>query len=143
VQQLRSQYPTPEAWAQVLGQYKLTETDIAEHIRDELHILRFVDIRLRSGVHVEAAAIETYYREKLLPEVKKSNAPEPPLAQVAAKIEEILVQQHLDELVSTYLTDLRRHAHIRMEVKSFEPPVPGQPFGSRRAWVSVPANGGR
>ncbi|HKR97304.1 MAG TPA: hypothetical protein VJW55_18160, partial [Candidatus Angelobacter sp.] len=56
--------------------------------------------------------IETYYQEKFLPEVRKRNATAPALADVSDKIEQILVEQRIDTLLSDWLKTLRAQAHI-------------------------------
>jgi hypothetical protein len=47
-----------------------------------------------------------------LPEVRKRNASEPKLAEVSDKIEQILAEQRIDELLSNWLKTLRAQAHI-------------------------------
>ena len=63
-------------------------------------------------VRVDKEAIAAYYQERFLPEVRKRNASEPKLAEVSDKIEQILAEQRIDELLSNWLKTLRAQAHI-------------------------------
>jgi peptidyl-prolyl cis-trans isomerase SurA len=101
-----------QQWKSLLAAYGLTQQDLEDQLTDQVRILRFIDLRFRGLVRVEKDAIETYYQEKFLPEVRKRNAPEPKLEEVSAKIEQVLIEQRIDELLSSWLKTLRAQAHI-------------------------------
>jgi peptidyl-prolyl cis-trans isomerase SurA len=103
---------TDERWLALLGSYGLTRRDMEDQLTSEFRILRFVDLRFRGLVRIQKEAISTYYRETLLPEVRKRNAPEPKLADVSEKIEQILVEQNIDSLLNDWLKTLHAQAHI-------------------------------
>lgn len=114
--EVREQIPGASAddkWKQMLAVYAVTQQDVEMQIASQLRILRFVDLRFRTLAHVDNASISNYYQEKLLPELRKQGAPEPPLAQVSGKIERILTEQRIDELLTSWLQTLRSQAHIR------------------------------
>ncbi len=113
---IRKQLPeadTDEHWRALLGRYGFTEEDFAARVRTQVDMLRFLDVRLRPSIHVDTASVETYYREKFLPELRKSGAPDVPLADVSPRIEELLAQQRMDELLAEWLRDLRQQSAIR------------------------------
>lgn len=147
LQQLRSQYPggdTDAAWRQILVRYGLLEEDIAERLAAQLQIMRFVEIRLRRDVQVDAASVEAYYRDTLLPQLRQAGAPELPLAQVADRIREILTQQRVDELLTSYLQDLRKQSRIRTEPESLlDRPATRPPQSKKGEWAPVGRNGGK
>jgi hypothetical protein len=62
---------------------------------------------------VDRTAISDYYKQKLVPELQKQGAPEPPLSQVSEKIEKILTEQRIDDLLNSWLQTLRSQAHIQ------------------------------
>jgi len=103
---------TDEGWKSVLAAYGLTEQDIGEQLTSQSRILRFVDLRFRGLVRVEKDAIATYYQDRLLPELHKRGAAEPKLADVSDRIENVLVEQRIDELLAGWLQTLRSQAHI-------------------------------
>jgi hypothetical protein len=115
IKQLRTQVPgaaTDEGWKSVLTAYGLTEQDIADQLTSQSRILRFVDLRFRGLVRVEKDAIDAYYQDKLLPELRKRGAAEPKLSDVSSRIENVLVEQRIDELLAGWLQTLRSQAHI-------------------------------
>ncbi len=115
IKEVRKQVPgaaTDEGWKGVLAAYGLTEQDIGEQLTSQSRILRFVDLRFRGLVRVEKDAIATYYQDRLLPELHKRGAAEPKLADVSDRIENVLVEQRIDELLAGWLQTLRSQAHI-------------------------------
>jgi len=115
IKEVRKQVPgaaTDEGWKSVLAAYGLTEQDIGEQLTSQSRILRFVDLRFRGLVRVEKDAIATYYQDRLLPELHKRGAAEPKLADVSDRIENVLVEQRIDELLAGWLQTLRTQAHI-------------------------------
>ena len=105
--------PDDQAWRSMLVTYGVTEEDVEKQIATQLRILRFIDLRFRSLAHVDRASIFNYYTDKLLPELRKQGAPEPPLNQVSDKIEKVLTEQRIDELLNSWLQTLRTQVHIQ------------------------------
>jgi parvulin-like peptidyl-prolyl isomerase len=101
-----------DQWKSLLSAYGLTQQDLEEQLTDQVRILRFIDLRFRGLVHIDKTAVEAYYQEKFLPEVRKRNAAEPKLEEVSDKIEQILTEQRIDELLNNWLKTLRAQAHI-------------------------------
>jgi hypothetical protein len=104
--------PGDQRWQAILSSYGLTQQDLEEQLASQIRILRFIDLRFRGVVRVEKDAIAAYYEEKFLPEVRKRNGAEPKLAEVSDKIEQILAEQRIDDLLSAWLKTLRAQAHI-------------------------------
>ena len=100
-------------WRALLDAYGVTQQDVENQIAAQLRILRFIDLRFRTLARVDRTAISNYYTEKLLPELRKQGVPEPPLAQVSDKIEKILTEQRIDELLTSWLQTLRSQARIQ------------------------------
>ena len=104
--------PGDARWAVVLVSYGLTEQDLEEQLAAQVRILRFIDMRFRGLVRVEKDAVEAYYQDKFLPEVRKRHAAEPALAAVSGRIEQILAEERIGTLLSDWLKTLRAQAHI-------------------------------
>jgi len=116
VLEARAQIPgaaTDEKWRALLAAYGVSQQDVEQQLAAQLRILRFIDLRFRTLARVDRAAIANYYTEKLLPELRKQGSPEPPLAQVSDRIERILTEQRIDELLNSWLQTLRSQAHIQ------------------------------
>jgi len=116
-------------WRAALIRYGLTQSEIEGRIADQMEILRFIEVRLRPTVHVDRRSIEAYYNDTLLPQLKEKGAKQVPLAEVSAKIEEILSQQILDSLLADLLRDLRQQGEIRIDGAALPPAAnaTGQP----------------
>jgi hypothetical protein len=115
VKNVRAQFPgaaTDPGWKSLLDSYRLTQQDIEDHVIAQVRILRFIDLRFRGLVRVDKAAIGAYYQEKFLPELRKQGRPEQPLAAVSGEIEKVLVDQNINEMLSSWLQVLRSQARI-------------------------------
>ena len=120
VKEIRRQIPGAQSEAGYqadLTRYGLTEQELRERVATQALILHFIDVRLRPSVHVERRAIDDYYNEKLLPELrKKGETALPTLAEVSPQIEELLSQERVDALTSDWLKDLRQQSEIKVDV---------------------------
>lgn len=115
VAEVRRQVPgaeTDDGWKKLLHDDGLTEQDLEDSLSSQFRILRFVDLRFRGLVRVDRNAIESYYREKLVPQLRAQGAAEPRLSDVSGKIEQLLVEQSIDEMLTRWLDTLRGQAHI-------------------------------
>jgi peptidyl-prolyl cis-trans isomerase SurA len=113
----RKQYPqaaSPEAWQSLLAHYHLTEKDLLAHVRQQIDVMRLVDARLRPAVEIDSKSIEAYYRDQFVPKLKQSGASEVPLAEVSAKIRELLTEQKVSELLVSWLQTLRSEGQIHI-----------------------------
>jgi len=102
----------PMDWLQALANYSLTEQEFERRATLQVETLRFVDLRFRPGIRIDNRKVETYYREKLLPEMQRNGAKETPLAEISPKIQELLVQQTMDEMLTAWLRDLRAQSEV-------------------------------
>lgn len=129
---LRAQIPTAKdeaGWRAVLAAYGLTERDIEDHLRSELRVMNFIDVRLRPTAHVEPEAVEAYYRAQLLPDMEKAGVKIVSLQELEPRIRELLMQQRMDQLLDAWLHNLRQQTPVHSTV-----PLP--------AWDEGEATGG-
>ena len=88
---------------------------VLDRLRAQLQIARYIEQRLRPGIHVEGASVQAYYRDQLLPELKRRGVEAAPaLRQIWQQIEEILVQQKLGEEMGSWVRSLREQARVRI-----------------------------
>jgi hypothetical protein len=114
--EIRAQLPGANdnaRWKALLAAYGVTQQDVESHIISQLRILRFVDLRFRGLAHADRAAVANYYQEKLAPELRSQGAPVPPLNQVSDRIEKILTEQRINDLLNTWIQTLRSQSQIR------------------------------
>jgi len=113
----RKLYPeaaSAEGWRVLLARFHLSQKDLAAHVEQQLDLLRLVDARLRPTVQIDSKTIEAYYREKFVPQLKLSGGNEVPLADVTAKIRELLTEQKVNELLISWLQTLRSESEVRI-----------------------------
>jgi peptidyl-prolyl cis-trans isomerase SurA len=113
----RQQYPqavAPEAWQSLLAQFHLSEKDLFEHIRQQIDVMRLVDARLRPAVEIDSKSVEAYYRDQFVPKLKQNGSAAVPLAEVSAKIRELLTEQKVSELLVSWLQTLRSEGQVQI-----------------------------
>ncbi|HEX6774131.1 MAG TPA: hypothetical protein VF126_19005 [Acidobacteriaceae bacterium] len=98
---------TEEGWRRFLAAHGLTEQEMHKRWKERIQLLDFISARFRTGIHITKPEIETYYKEKLVPEFEARKLKAPPLAQVSDRIEEVLLQEHVNVLLGDYLRSLK------------------------------------
>lgn len=116
VQEIRKLYPgceTEQGWQATLQRHGLNQQELESRIAQQFELMRLVDARLRPGVQIDSRSIEIYYQETLVPELRKNGAKQLPLAEVAPKVREVLIQQKINDLLVSWLRNLRAESQIR------------------------------
>jgi len=111
----RKLYPqaaTDDGWRAVLSRFGLTEKSLTLHVQQQIDLMRLVDAHLRPAVQIDSKSVEAYYRDKFVPQLKQSGADEVPLADVSAKIRELLTQERVNELMVSWLQSLRSESKV-------------------------------
>jgi len=117
VRELRQTVPawkTDDGWRTALASYGLTQEDVEERTAVQVNLSRYLDLRFRPEIHIERRAMEDYYRQQLLPQMRASGWPDTPFEQVAPKIEQLLIEQRMSELQDEWLRSLRLQGEIRV-----------------------------
>jgi peptidyl-prolyl cis-trans isomerase SurA len=121
VAELRKQLPacvhencaSDEGWEKFLAANGLTSARVQSYLRYRLEILSFIEQRFSQGIQITQQQIETYYHDTLLPQYQSGEAV-PPLDQVSSRIQEILLQQQVNVLFDTWLTNLRQQGDVEV-----------------------------
>jgi peptidyl-prolyl cis-trans isomerase SurA len=117
IAEARKQYPdaiSSDGWLAVLARFGLREKNLVSHVQQQIDLLRLVDARLRPAVQIDSKTVEAYYREKFVPQLKQSGAGDVPLADVSAKIRELLTQEKVNELMVSWLQSLRSESNVSL-----------------------------
>lgn len=125
VAKVREQIPAAKeeaGWQAMLAEYGFTQREIENHLRAETQMMNFVEVRLRPNIHVQPEEVEAYYRAQVLPDLEKAGVKIVTLREVEPKIRELLVQQHMDELLDAWLHNLRLQTPVHSSV-----PLPASP----------------
>ena len=110
---VRADCASDTGWNLFLSHHELSPARVDKYLRTRLEILSFIELRFRQGIRITPEEIETYYRETLLPQYPSGQTP-PPLQQVSSRIEEILLQQRVNALFETWLSNLRSQGQIQV-----------------------------
>jgi len=111
--QLVAESPSPEAYLARLRELDLGEAAVRRQLARQLFLARYLDQKFRFLVRVEEAAIETYYRETLSPQLAARGQTAPRLETVRQQILEVLTQQEITRMAEQWLEESR--ARLRIE----------------------------
>ena len=117
VQKARAQIPgaTSDAeWSRLLARYGLSAEDITAHVATQIDTLRFIDLRFRPTVKIEASSIAEYYRQNVVAAAAQKGLPAPPLQKVSSEIEKILVEKQIDTMLAAWLQSLRLLSRVEV-----------------------------
>jgi DNA-binding transcriptional ArsR family regulator len=113
VRKLQPDGSTDEGWRAALRRCGLTQSALEKRLSDQIQLMRLVEDRLRPSIQIDQKAVETYYRDRLLPELKKAGNAAKPLTEVYGRIKTLLAEQKMNELLTGWLASLRSGSHIR------------------------------
>jgi len=124
LQEVRKQYPGAEsdqAWHILLARYNMSQDDLRKRLVMQVKTVRFIDEHLTSTIQIDDKSIEDYYNQTFLPELRQRGAKEPSLAEVTAKIREILTQQKLNDALKEWMQNLHDSSTIVMKTNESGP----------------------
>jgi peptidyl-prolyl cis-trans isomerase SurA len=134
---------TEQGWERFLKAQGLTEEKLRSHWKERMEILDFIRVRFRTGIRITKPEIETYYKQQLVPEFEERKLKPPPLAQVSDRIEEVLLQQHVNVLLEDYLRSLKDLGSVLIldpQYSSLGSPAPSE--STPGAEITQPSGGG-
>ena len=112
---IRKKFKSEDDFWAALHSLGLNESEALERLRDRQRILGLIDNRLRPQARIESPEIETYYKDTFVPELaKRSNTLAPPLSEVEDQIREVLTQKRIDELLSSWLENLKTSHRVSL-----------------------------
>jgi hypothetical protein len=111
-EEIRSRFPTEEAFRQSLAEVDLTETGLSQLIARQLAILAYVDERLGARVFVSLEEIRAHYEAELAPALAAEGQPVPPIEAVREQIRAVLRERRLNEEIERWTEELRRKADV-------------------------------
>jgi peptidyl-prolyl cis-trans isomerase SurA len=105
---------TDAGWQRFLAARGFTEAYLHARWKERMQILDFVGVRFRTGIRITKPEIESYYKEKLVPAFQARKLEPPPLAQVSERIDDVLLQQHVNVLLNDYLRSLKDAGNVQI-----------------------------
>lgn len=101
-------------WDAFLRANDLTHDMVEQRWSQRMAILRFIDLRFRSGIRVTPDQTSSYYEKTLVPALVKNHETAPPLKDVSSRIQEVLLEQQVSGLFQDWLSSLRDQGNIRI-----------------------------
>jgi len=127
-------------WKTYLATLDLTPERVSEYWSRRMAVLRFIEQRFRSGIRIAPEEIEKYYRETLVPRyAKPEDAPK--LEQLSPRIQEILLQQQVNALLSDWLKSLQDQGQVEILDPALRP-APVTPASGAHSLNTRPSSTG-
>ena len=99
-------------WKALLLAHGFTEVQFDARWHQRTLMLKFIEQRFRSGIRISKGEIQTYYSTYFVPQFEKRKLTPPPLTSVSARIDEILLQQHVNGLLAEWLDTLKQEGSV-------------------------------
>jgi hypothetical protein len=112
VRKLQPNASTDAGWHAALQRCGLTQKELEARLSNQIQLMKLVEDRLRPSIQIDQQAVESYYHDQLLPELKKAGAQAKPLTEVYGRIRTLLAEKKLNELLNGWLASLRSEGHI-------------------------------
>ncbi|MDW5264449.1 MULTISPECIES: peptidylprolyl isomerase [Acidobacteriaceae] len=105
---------TDAGWEKYIGAHGFTVEEFRKRWRERMELLRFIEVRFRNGIQISDDDIKNYYEKTMLPEYAERHVTPPKLETISPRIEEVLLQQQVGNLLRDWLTSLRAQGRVRI-----------------------------
>ena len=105
---------TGAGWQKFLSDRGFTVEEFRARWRRRMELLRFIEVRFRNGTSISDDEIKAYYEKTMLPEYAKQKVTPPKLETISKRIEEVLLQQQVGNLLRDWLKSLRAQGRVRI-----------------------------
>jgi parvulin-like peptidyl-prolyl isomerase len=109
---LQKRFGSPEALARKMNELGLSKDDVRKMFERQLVLNGYLDYKFRPQVQVTETDIEKYYRETLVPELKREGQPVPSLESVAGRVREVLIERGISRLSADWLDQMRERWQV-------------------------------
>ena len=103
---------TDEGWRRFLAAHGFTPELLRERWKQRMEVLAFIEERFRMGIRITPTDIKNYYDRSFVPEYEKRGGTPPKLEAVSDRIQEVLLQQQLSNLLNDWLRSLRAQGGV-------------------------------
>jgi DNA repair exonuclease SbcCD ATPase subunit len=111
---VRKRFSSEPDYQSALHALQMDEKQILTALVERQRILRIVEQRLRPAAAPATTDVESYYRGVFTPEYTQTHGSAvPPLTEVEGQIQEILVQKRIDQLLASWLEELKPSRAVR------------------------------
>ena len=125
VTQIEGRFPSMDAYQQRLAELGITPQTVGRIVAQQIYLARYLDYKFRPAVQVDDAAIETYYKQELAPQLATKKQPVPPLTDVSEQIREVLVQQGISARAEMWFAETKSRLKIEINTPPDAPVAQG------------------
>jgi hypothetical protein len=115
VGRLENSFSGLAAYQQRLAAAGLTPETVRRIVTRQIYLARYLDYKFRSAIQVSDAAIESYYRDHLVPELQAKGQQAPPLTDVRDQIRELLIEQGVNDRTAAWFDETKPRLKIELE----------------------------
>ena len=112
IENLKKAYAEIGGLPALLRQLGLESDELTNRVKIIVLAERFIDLRFGPFVTVSPEEVESYYRQKLIPQLKAKGNPIPSLREVAAMIEALLKENKKTEAWSQWMDNIKKSSRI-------------------------------
>lgn len=105
---------TDAGWKKYVEDHGFTVAEFRRQWYERMQLLKFIEVRFRNGIRISDDEIKVYYEKTMLPEYAKRNVAPPKLETISPRIEEVLLQQRVGNLLRDWLKSLRAQGAVRI-----------------------------
>jgi hypothetical protein len=103
---------TDAGWAKFLSDKGFSVQEFQDRWRKRMALLRLIEVRFRNGIRITNDEIKEYYEKTMLPEYAKQKVAPPQLDTISQRVEEVLLQQQVGNLLRDWLKSLRAQGNV-------------------------------
>lgn len=105
---------TDAGWQKFVEAQGFTLPSLTVRWRERMEVLKFIEVRFRMGIRISDGEMKDYYTKVLLPQYAVKNTVAPKLETISDRVQEILLQQQVGNLLGDWLKALRVQGTVRM-----------------------------
>ena len=114
LKRLEGNFASPEKYAARVDELGLSSPEVSRLLSRQIFVERYVDYKFRPSVQIDAADVDAYYKNELVPELAKKNQSAPPRNEVEEQIREVLTQRRISDLTAKWLDDTKSRLKIEI-----------------------------
>ncbi len=108
-----------QGWDKFLKEHGISQQEALERWSQRMAIEKFINLRFRAGIRISSNEVSTYYAHTLIPALRANQVPVPPLKQIAPRIEQLLLEEHVNSMISEWLKSLRTEGSVQILVPAY------------------------